>query len=149
MRQRRRTAEKKVKGRVAASTNVQNPASETDPSPCSAPGPSASSLSMITHLPIQDRRASGSSSRVRYTPYSEAGKSEFKIQSKGANRQTRYDRSQYRKEDCIKHHRVKAIRQLDGLESTDLNSHQAKGQWCEILVDALEQVGHRLIRRCK
>jgi hypothetical protein len=36
---------------------------------------------------------------------------------------------------------VKFIRRLDGFDTTDLNEPQARGQWCEILVDALEQVG--------
>ena len=36
---------------------------------------------------------------------------------------------------------VTSVRWLDGLAGIDLNSHQAKGQWREILVDALNQVG--------
>jgi hypothetical protein len=48
---------------------------------------------------------------------------------------------QFGKKVYIKHHQVTAIRQLDGLDTTDLNSPQARGRWREILVDALEQVG--------
>ena len=49
--------------------------------------------------------------------------------------------TQFRKKDYIKHYQIKTIRPLNGFETTDLNSPQAKGRWQDILVDALEQIG--------
>ena len=96
------------------------------------------------HPPLQDRRASHSTSRVRFEPYSTAGKPQVLIPSKGADEGKpgrKYFRRPCGKEEYVRRYGVASITPLDGLATIDLNSHQAKGQWREILVDVLNQVG--------
>jgi len=121
------------------------PTSDTNATLFSACGPSSLLSSVVALPPSQDRRASVSSSGVRYNPYSKAGRSEVLIQSKETDNSKpgmkRRRQSQLSKEDYIKAYGVNSIRRLDGLDNVDLNSPQAYGQWREILVDALEQIG--------
>jgi len=117
--------------------SIEGPTPPTLRSTC---GPSSLLSSVVAPPPSQDRRASASSSGVRYKPYSKAGGSEVLIQSKEADN-SKPGMKRRRKEDYIKSYGVKSIRRLDGLDNVDLNSPQAYGQWREILVDALEQIG--------
>lgn len=112
---------------------------------CNAPGPSSVSSSAVAHTPLQGAKASTFLSSARYMPYSRAGKSKYLLQSRGTDKgkpgMKRHDQSQLSKKDYIRHHGVTSIRPLDGLETMDLNSTQAHGQWRVLLVDTLEQIG--------
>ena len=96
------------------------------------------------HPPLQNRRGSRSTSRVQFAPYRTAGKPRVLIQSKVADKgkpDRKYFRRSSGKEEYVRRYGAASITPLDGLTNIDLNSPLAKGQWREILVDVLNQVG--------
>ena len=121
------------------------PTPDTNPTLCKAPGSCSVLSSAVAHTPSQEAKASTPPSNPRYMPYAKAGQSEVLLQSRGTDKgrpsMRCHRQSQLRKKDYIKHHGVRSIKRLDGLETTDLNSTQAHGQWRELLVDTLEQIG--------
>ena len=95
--------------------------------------------SVIAHPSLQDERVSTFPSSARYMPYSRGGKSEVLVQTDEDNPGMKgHTQSQLSKKDYIERYGVTSIRRLDGLDTNDLNSH---GQWRELLVDTLEQIG--------
>jgi hypothetical protein len=115
------------------STEGQTPqTSDSNPTPCRNPG--LSYVLPYVHPLLQVERPSTSPSSDRYMPYSRAGESKLLVQTDKSKPGTK----QLSKKDYIERYGVKFIRRLDGLDTNDLNSH---GQWRELLVDTLEQIG--------
>ena len=140
-----------LQGLIEESSGHVASTSNTDPAPSGVPTPPVFVSPAVVQplMPVYQAtgisRAASPSPKSRYSPYSRPGTWAVRTHGKGADRAepgtNRSGPTKFGKNKYIKHYQIKTIRPLEGLETTDLNSPQAKGRWQEILVDALEQIG--------